>query len=93
MDTVVALTKTSYYVADYDVEADEFGNFCKVALGDVVKLEMGQILMSSQKMFRAEKLTPMPYIGITFKNDLTGLLYGHLWKSAGNNSMYLYRQD
>ncbi|KAF7991334.1 hypothetical protein HCN44_002896 [Aphidius gifuensis] len=42
MDTILILTKDSYYVADYDDQIDKVTNYQKVLLHDLVMIEFGQ---------------------------------------------------
>ncbi|XP_012287768.1 phosphatidylinositide phosphatase SAC2 isoform X2 [Orussus abietinus] len=42
MDTILILTRDSYYVADYDDQIDKVTNYQRVALQDIVLIEFGQ---------------------------------------------------
>ncbi|KAK1125853.1 hypothetical protein K0M31_005391 [Melipona bicolor] len=42
MDTILILTRDSYYVADYDDQIDKVTNYQKVSLEDIVLIEFGQ---------------------------------------------------
>lgn len=42
MDSILILTRDSYYVADYDDQIDKVTNYQRVALSDVVMIEFGQ---------------------------------------------------
>ncbi|XP_011329507.1 phosphatidylinositide phosphatase SAC2 isoform X2 [Ooceraea biroi] len=42
MDTILILTRDSYYVADYDDQIDKVTNYQRVLLSDIVLIEFGQ---------------------------------------------------
>ncbi|XP_032679991.1 phosphatidylinositide phosphatase SAC2 isoform X2 [Odontomachus brunneus] len=42
MDTILILTRDSYYVADYDDQIDKVTNYQRVQLSDIVLIEFGQ---------------------------------------------------
>ncbi|XP_043672998.1 phosphatidylinositide phosphatase SAC2 isoform X2 [Vespula pensylvanica] len=42
MDTILILTRDSYYVADYDDQIDKVTNYQRVPLSDVILIEFGQ---------------------------------------------------
>ncbi|XP_020298278.1 phosphatidylinositide phosphatase SAC2 isoform X2 [Pseudomyrmex gracilis] len=42
MDTILILTRDSYYVADYDDQIDKVTNYQRVSLHDIVLIEFGQ---------------------------------------------------
>ncbi|KAF3429898.1 hypothetical protein E2986_07266 [Frieseomelitta varia] len=42
MDTILILTRDSYYVADYDDQIDKVTNYQRVSLEDIVLIEFGQ---------------------------------------------------
>ncbi|XP_018363173.1 PREDICTED: phosphatidylinositide phosphatase SAC2 isoform X2 [Trachymyrmex cornetzi] len=42
MDTILILTRDSYYIADYDDQIDKVTNYQKVLLDDIVLIEFGQ---------------------------------------------------
>ncbi|KAK2581072.1 hypothetical protein KPH14_006114 [Odynerus spinipes] len=42
MDTILILTRDSYYVADYDDQIDKVTNYQRVPLSDIVLIEFGQ---------------------------------------------------
>ncbi|XP_018048606.1 PREDICTED: phosphatidylinositide phosphatase SAC2 isoform X1 [Atta colombica] len=42
MDTILILTRDSYYIADYDDQIDKVTNYQKVLLNDIVLIEFGQ---------------------------------------------------
>ncbi|XP_063992815.1 phosphatidylinositide phosphatase SAC2 isoform X1 [Diachasmimorpha longicaudata] len=42
MDSILILTKDSYYVADYDDQIDKVTNYQRVSLSDIVMIEFGQ---------------------------------------------------
>lgn len=42
MDTILILTRDSYYVADYDDQIDKVTNYQRVPLEDIVLIEFGQ---------------------------------------------------
>lgn len=42
MDTVLILTRDSYYIADYDDQIDKVTNYQRVLLTDIVLIEFGQ---------------------------------------------------
>lgn len=42
MDTILILTRDSYYVADYDDQIDKVTNYHRVSLEDIVLIEFGQ---------------------------------------------------
>lgn len=42
MDTILILTRDSYYVADYDDQIDKVTNYQRVSLNDIVLIEFGQ---------------------------------------------------
>ncbi|XP_034939249.1 LOW QUALITY PROTEIN: phosphatidylinositide phosphatase SAC2 [Chelonus insularis] len=42
MDTILILTRDSYYVADYDDQIDKVTNYQRVFLSDVIMIEFGQ---------------------------------------------------
>ncbi|XP_046476213.1 phosphatidylinositide phosphatase SAC2 isoform X1 [Neodiprion pinetum] len=42
MDTILILTRDSYYVADYDDQIDKVTNYQRVSLADITQVEFGQ---------------------------------------------------
>jgi len=42
MDTILILTRDSYYIADYDDQIDKVTNYQRVLLSDIVLIEFGQ---------------------------------------------------
>lgn len=42
MDTILILTRDSYYIADYDDQIDKVTNYQSVLLKDIVLIEFGQ---------------------------------------------------
>lgn len=42
IDTILLLTRDSYYVADYDDQIDKVTNYQRVSLSDIVLVEFGQ---------------------------------------------------
>jgi len=42
MDTILILTRDSYYIADYDDQIDKVTNYQKVLLNDIILIEFGQ---------------------------------------------------
>lgn len=42
MDTILILTRDSYYIADYDDQIDKVTNYQRVPLSDIVMIEFGQ---------------------------------------------------
>lgn len=42
MDTILILTRDSYYIADYDDQIDKVTNYQRVQLNDIVLIEFGQ---------------------------------------------------
>ncbi|KAK0159400.1 hypothetical protein PV328_010279 [Microctonus aethiopoides] len=43
MDTILILTRDSYYVADYDDQIDKVSNYQRVQLSDIIMIEFGQL--------------------------------------------------
>lgn len=42
MDTILILTRDSYYIADYDDQIDKVTNYQRIPLNDIVLIEFGQ---------------------------------------------------
>nr|CAI5823135.1 unnamed protein product [Callosobruchus analis] len=54
MDTILILTKDSYFVADYDDQVDKVTNYQKVMLADITLLEFG-MAESQSSIFKTSK--------------------------------------
>ncbi|CAH1279099.1 unnamed protein product [Diabrotica balteata] len=78
MDSILILTRDSYFVADYDDQVDKVTNYQKVLLEDVVLLEFG-MAESSTSLFKTSKHRYS--IRINYKvNNVSG--YYHMFRST-----------
>ncbi|XP_060529101.1 phosphatidylinositide phosphatase SAC2 isoform X2 [Cylas formicarius] len=78
MDSIVILTRDSYFVADYDDQVDKVTNYQEVELADITLIEFG-VPESSNSLFRTNKNKYC--IRINYKiNGVTG--YYHMYRSA-----------
>ncbi|CAH2009385.1 unnamed protein product [Acanthoscelides obtectus] len=78
MDTILILTKDSYFVADYDDQVDKVTNYQKVMLSDIALLEFG-MAESQSSIFKTSKHRYC--IRINYKmNGVDG--YYHMFRST-----------
>lgn len=93
MDSILILTKDSYYVADYDDQVDKVTKYQRVLLKDVTLLEFG-IPETVASLFRTNKNRLC--IRINYKVDgVSG--YYHMFRSTNlrffNNMAVLIKND
>ncbi|KAJ8983827.1 hypothetical protein NQ317_008953 [Molorchus minor] len=78
MDTVLILTKDSYFVADYDDQVDKITKYQRVSLIDLTLIEFGMAEMSGS-LFKTPKLRYC--IRLNYKvNNVSG--YYHMFRST-----------
>lgn len=78
IDTILILTKGSYFVADYDDQVDKITKYQEVLLEDVSSLECGVAEMG-KSLFGGPKSKPC--LRINYKVDNGGGYY-HMFRSA-----------
>lgn len=81
MDSILILTRDSYYVADYDDQVDRVTKYQRVDLKDLVLLECG-LPESSMSLFKNTSKTKQHYsIRLNYKVDgMDG--YYHMFRST-----------
>lgn len=92
MDTILILTKDSYFVADYDDQVDRITKYQRVLLKDLTMLEFG--LPEITSLFKTGKSHYC--IRLNYKvNDVTG--YYHMFRSTNlrffNNMAVVIRNE
>lgn len=97
MDTIVILTKNSYYVADYDYQIDKVNKYQRVLLKDVTLLEYGLSDNSGLSLFKGSFTKPQHHcIRINYKvNGVEG--YYHMFRATNlrffNNMAVVIKND
>ncbi|KAJ8920227.1 hypothetical protein NQ315_011888 [Exocentrus adspersus] len=79
MDSILILTKDSYFVADYDDQVDKVTKYQRVYLQDLTLLEFG-MAESTNSLFRSSKNRYCVRINYTV-NNVSG--YYHMFRSTG----------
>lgn len=92
MDTILILTKDSYFVADYDDQVDRVTKYQRVLLRDLVLIEFG--MPESMSLFKTGKNHHS--IRLNYKvNDVVG--YYHMFRSTNlrffNNMAVVIKND
>ncbi|KAK9882655.1 hypothetical protein WA026_022521 [Henosepilachna vigintioctopunctata] len=78
IDSILILTKGSYFVADYDDQVDKITKYQEVLLQDITLIESGMAEMG-KSLFGGARTRPC--LRINYKiNDITG--YYHMFRSA-----------
>ncbi|CAH1404834.1 unnamed protein product [Nezara viridula] len=86
MDTILILTKDSYYVADYDDEVDKVVKCQKVSLRDITCFELGQIEVnpshSGLQIFNKTKGKPTLQCCLRIHYSHDSKVFAHVFRSS-----------
>uniref|UniRef100_A0A146LP15 Phosphatidylinositide phosphatase SAC2 n=2 Tax=Lygus hesperus TaxID=30085 RepID=A0A146LP15_LYGHE len=86
MDTILILTRTSYYVADYDDEIDQVTKCQRVLLSDISMVELGPMENQSQNPLQLfnkgkQKQSGQQCLRFRYKID-SNCVYSHTFRSS-----------
>uniref|UniRef100_A0A023EYP6 Putative inositol-145-triphosphate 5-phosphatase synaptojanin inp51/inp52/inp53 family n=1 Tax=Triatoma infestans TaxID=30076 RepID=A0A023EYP6_TRIIF len=86
MDTILILTRDSYYVADYDDEIDKVTKCQRVPLSDITMVELGPVQVSHSnnplQIFNKSKSKAQPHYCLRLRYKLDEYIACHTFRSS-----------
>ncbi|XP_073970168.1 phosphatidylinositide phosphatase spermathreecae isoform X3 [Rhodnius prolixus] len=86
MDTILILTRDSYYVADYDDEIDKVTKCQRIPLSDIAMVELGPVQVSHSnnplQIFNKSKNKAQPHYCLRLRYKLDDCIAHHTFRSS-----------